>query len=103
MNHRYITSSQCEHLARRGDKAAVDILINALSASDPLQVRVADYALGLVESAEGVARIRHHLFRAPLAVQRNHAALYFKRRGLHAILEEALEAGAIDAVQARSR
>jgi len=103
MKNRFLNSRQCELLAHRGDKASIDILINALSASDPLQVRVADYALGLVESVEGVARIRHHLFRAPLAVQRNHAALYFKRRGLRDILEEALEAGAIDAVQARSR
>jgi len=99
----FLTSNECEHLARCGSPAAVDILVAALAAADPVQVRVADYALGLVENAAGVARIRHHLFCAPMPVQRNHAALYFKRRGLNAVLEEALESGAIDTVQARSR
>ena len=103
MNAPFLNSRQCARLAREGSAAAVDILVAALAAKDSVQVRVADYALGLVDSEEGMARLRHHLFHAPLAEQRPHAALYFKRRGLTGILEDALVRGCIDEIQARSR
>lgn len=103
MSRTILSCSECERLALSGRAAAVDILVRALGADNPVQVRVADYALGLVESEEGVLRIRHHLFFAPLPVQRNHLALYFKRRGLTEVLEEAVKRGCIDAIQAWSR
>ena len=80
----------------------VDALMHALGAHDDLATsRLVDFALGLVDTREGTARLRHYLFHgAP--IQRNYAALYFKRRGRTALLEEAVAQGKIDAVQAFS-
>lgn len=86
-----------------GTIADVDALMAALMAQDDLATsRLVDFALGLVETREGVGRLRDYLFNGSLR-QRNYAALYFKRRGRVALLEEAVEQGMIDAVQAFSR
>jgi hypothetical protein len=62
-----------------------------------------DFALSQVESsAETRDRIRHFLFHGEL-VQRNYAALWFKRRGLVKVLEQAVRRGLIDRVQAFSK
>jgi hypothetical protein len=61
-----------------------------------------DYALGLIEGTEGRERIRHFLFHGEL-VQRNYAALWFKRRGLVKVLDQAVRRGLIDRVQAYSK
>jgi hypothetical protein len=81
----------------------VDALMHALCAHDDVATsRLVDFALGLVETRDGAARLRHYLFHgAP--TQRNYAALYFKRRGRVALLDEAVQQGKIDAVQAYSR
>ena len=51
-----------------------------------------------MDTRDGAARLRHYLFHgAP--IQRNYAALYFKRRGRVALLDEAVQQGKIDAVQ----
>lgn len=47
----FLNSNECERLARCGSAAAVDILFSALAATNPTQVKVADYALGLVLKA----------------------------------------------------
>ena len=77
----------------------VDALMHALCThADFATSRLVDFALGLVDTRDGPARLRHYLFHgAP--VQRNYAALYFKRRGRTALLEEAVAQGKIDAVQ----
>ncbi len=87
-------------LGRAGAAHDVDALMHALLAHDDLATsRLVDFALGLVETREGDARLRYFLFHgAP--VQRNYAALYFKRRGRLALLDEAVAQGKIDAVQA---
>ena len=63
------------------------------------EIKRLDHDLERVDTRAGAARIRYYLFHgAP--VQRNYAALYFKRREQTAILGEAVAAGAIDAQQA---
>jgi hypothetical protein len=90
-------------LGRSGTAADVDALMDALHThNDFATSRLVDFALGLVEAREGVDRIRHYLFHgAP--IQRNYAALYFKRRGRVWLLDEAVAQGKIDAVQAYAR
>jgi hypothetical protein len=90
-------------LGRAGAAHDVDALMHALHAHDDFATsRLVDFALGLVDTREGTTRLRHYLFHgAP--VQRNYAALYFKRRGRVALLEEAVAQGKIDATQAFSR
>lgn len=90
-------------LGRSGAVADVDALMQALCNHDDFATsRLVDFALGLIDTREGDGRIRHYLFHgAP--VQRNYAALYFKRRGRTALLDEAVAQGKIDAVQAYSR
>ncbi len=86
-----------------GSAADVDTLMNALSAGENVaSSRLVDYALGLVETSEGQSRIRHYLHEGT-QIQRNYAALYFKRRNVIYYLEEAFAAGKIDAAQAFSR
>lgn len=64
--------------------------------------RLVDYALGLVTTPEGEAHIQHYLFEGT-AVQRNYAALYFKRRGEMKVLDLAVRRGCIDELQAFSK
>jgi len=61
-----------------------------------------NHALNLVENLEGRLQLRHYLF-SGTAMQRNYAALYFKRRGRIELLEEAVARGCIDHIQAFSR
>jgi len=90
-------------LGRAGTVAAVDELMhNLLTHDDFATSRMVDFALSLVDTREGEGRLRHYLFHGVL-IQRNYAALYFKRRGRVALLDEAVVQGKIDAVQAYSR
>jgi hypothetical protein len=101
-----IQTGRYDHYILLGSKGLaddVDGLMNALvESSDLASTRLVDYALGLVDTVEGRARIRHYLFEGTQQ-QRNYAALYFKRRNVTHYLEEAVAAGRIDAVQAFSR
>lgn len=81
----------------------VDRLMGALQThSDIATAKLVDYALSLVATRAGTARIRHYLFNGAPA-QRNYAALYFKRRGFFSLLDDALAMGKIDADQAYSK
>jgi hypothetical protein len=77
--------------------AIMALLLDAPSLS---ATRLADYALSLVQTRPGRGRIEHYLFHAPDAIQRNYAALYFKRRGDAARVRRAFDLGLIDALQA---
>jgi hypothetical protein len=55
-----------------------------------------------VKTDEGADRIRHYLFQGA-QIQRNYAALYFKRRDEMAPLHEAVAQGKIDEIQAYMR
>ena len=87
-------------LGAAGTPGGVDMLMNALAEQDDLATsRMVDFALSLVETRAGRERLRHYLFHGS-PIQRNYAALYFKRRGYVDLLEEAVAQGKIDSLQA---
>ncbi len=90
-------------LATTGRAGDIDVLMQRLDNGDSfVERKLVDHALGLVESREGAQRIRHYLFAGTL-IQRNYAALYFKRRNAVELLADAVASGAIDTVQAFAR
>lgn len=81
----------------------VERLMESLVMSDDLATtKLVDYALGLVDTREGRTRLREYLFNGNQQ-QRNYAALYFKRRGLVELLDEAVALGLIDGKQAYAK
>jgi hypothetical protein len=92
-----------EQMGRAGKPEDVDIMMESLE-RDPSSSphKLIDYALGLVKNIDGQLRIENYLFNGT-QVQRNYAALYFKRIGAVEILAEAVEIGCIDRVQAFSK
>jgi hypothetical protein len=102
-NLKSLTLRELEQRANSGSMADVDFLMENLEMSRAFGLsKMIDFALGLVSSDEGRSRIRYFLFNGTL-IQRNHAALYFKRRGNIWVLEEAVQCGCIDKTQAYSR
>jgi hypothetical protein len=90
-------------LGTSGKIEAVDLLMKTLVTQDDLATsKLVDFALGLVNSGEGIARLRHYLYNG-CQMQRNYAALYFRRKGDDALLEDALAQGKIDWKQAFSK
>jgi len=90
-------------IARSGRGEDVDFLMLALDADQGItNVKMVDNALGYVSSPDGIARMRHYLFNGS-RLQRNYAALFFKRSNRQDVLEEAVKARAIDRAQAFSR
>lgn len=90
-------------LARNGGVSDVDFLLQALEVDgNTATYKLVDFALGLVETPQGKDRIRHYLFNGT-QMQRNYAALYFKRLGAKDVLAEAVKQGCIDRVQAFSK
>lgn len=100
------TPATLENLKQRaisGQIADVDFLMEQLELSRThSRCKVIDFALSLVASAEGQARLEHFLFNGS-QIQRNYAALYFKRRGDVQPIEAAVQRGCIDEVQAYSK
>ena len=91
------------HLATNGTSADVDTLMQLLvTDSDLAAGKLIDYALSLVESASGSERIKFYLFHGQ-PIQRNFAALYFKRRGMQRPLAQAYALGLIDHQQGFAR
>jgi len=87
-------------LGRSGAAADVDTLMTHLNELvDLATVKLVDYALGLVETDEGAGRIHHYLFHG-VQIQRNYAALYFKRRKEMLPIHQAVAQGKIDEIQA---
>lgn len=86
--------------AQSGCVADVDYLMQNLHPAQTFtHCKMIDFALSLVTSDEGRQRIKHFLFNGS-HMQRNYAALYFKRRGANRIIDEAVQHGHIDKVQA---
>jgi len=86
-----------------GTSKEVDLLMNALVEKyDIATTKLVDFALSLVQNREGIDRIEYYLFHGS-QVQRNYAALYFKRKGFSDLISAALDAGKIDIDQAFSR
>ncbi len=92
-----------EQMGRSGMPEDIDIMMESLELDpDSSPHKLIDYALGLVENIEGQLRILEYIFDGT-PVQRNYAALYFKRIGGIGILAEAEEMGYIDRIQAFSK
>jgi hypothetical protein len=92
-----------EQMGRAGNPQDIDIMMESLE-RDPSSFphKLVDYTLGLVKNTEGQLRIEYYLFNGTL-VQRNYAALYFKRIGKVGILAKAVKMRCIDRVQAFSK
>ena len=98
-----LTLNDLKRRAKSGRAADIDCLMSEIDMSQTLsRCKAIDFALGLVCSDEGRDRIRYFLFNGS-QIQRNHAALYFKRRGNGQIITEAVRHGCIDDVQAYSK
>jgi tetratricopeptide (TPR) repeat protein len=89
---------------RAGNVADVDYLMHRLESEPNVAIsKLVDYALGLVSTTHGEERIKHYLFEGT-QMQRNYAALYFKRLGRHGfLLIEAVKQNKIDHAQAFAR
>jgi len=86
-----------------GTEEDVDFLMLELAMIDDLATsRLVDYSLSLVARLEGRQRIKHYLYNGD-QIQRNYAALYFKRKGFIDLLDEAVALGKIDREQAYAR
>ena len=98
-----LTLAEVEKRARMGKVRDIDFLMENLETNGTfINTRMIDYALGLVCTEEGGKRIKHFLFNGS-RIQRNYAALYFKRQGNTWLLDEAVKKGCIDKIQAYSR
>ena len=98
-----LSLSEATRLAHSGRASDIDRLLMQLDdRASFADCKVIDYALGLVDNLEGRQQIRHYLFTGS-QIQRNYAALFFKRRRAVEILEDAVACGCIDAVQAYAR
>ncbi|WP_448265603.1 hypothetical protein [Nostoc sp. DSM 114159] len=90
-------------MARAGGVSDIDTLMENLENDrTSATCKLVDFTLGLVDTPQGQDRIRHYLFNGT-QIQRNYAALYFKRRGAKKILKEAVNQGCIDKLQAFSK
>ena len=92
--------------AVRGTAEDIDFIMQDLNDSMSFAgSRFIDYALGLVASPEGVARITYYLFEGS-QIQRNYCTLFFNRRcekGDWELVKKAFSMGLIDAKQAFSK
>ena len=87
----------------RGTGEDVRFLMQYLNIEQSFAVcKQIDFSLSLVNSKEGIRELKHFLFKGEL-IQRNYAALYFKRRNEINILNIAVEEGCIDEIQAFSQ
>lgn len=91
------------NMARSGKAHNIDKLMDALENNQNCATyKLVDYALSLVETTAGKERIKHYLFNGT-QMQRNYAALFFKRLGMKEFLTLAVNQGCIDRVQAFSK
>jgi len=90
-------------LAKEGTKASIAEIMRHLNRNMTIaESKFIDFALGHVDSEEGVAVMEHYLFYGT-QIQRNYSTLYFGRRGEYLLIRKAYDLGLIDARQAFSR
>ncbi len=90
-------------LAKEGTRASIGEIMNHLNKGMTLaESKVIDFALGHVDSDEGMKIMEYYLFHGT-QIQRNYCTLYFGRRGEYLIVRKAYDEGLIDAKQAFSR
>lgn len=87
-------------LAQSRISGNVDMIIVYLNEGRTLaDCKKIDYALSMIDCRNMRFRLKHYLFNGT-EIQRNYAALYFKRRGSTEILKKAYREGCIDEKQA---
>lgn len=97
------TISHYVSLAENGTKHSIDKIMQDLNRKMTLaQSKFIDYALGKIETQEGIDTMIYYLFHGT-QVQRNYCALYFGRRGEYLLIRAAYDKGLLDAKQAFSR
>ena len=90
-------------LAKKGTKASIDEIMKHLDKSITIaESKFIDFALGQIESDEGIKVMEDYLFHGT-QIQRNYCALYFGRLEEYHIVRKAYDEGLIDAKQAFSR
>lgn len=90
-------------LATEGTKSSIDTIMNDVNEQMTIaESKIIDYALGMIDSAEGIRVMESYLFQGT-QIQRNYCTLYFSRRGDYQIVRKAYDQGLIDAKQAFSR
>jgi len=88
---------------RRGEAQDVDKLMSILTCQDDMTtIKLIDYALSLVNTEAGLKRMRWYLLLGE-PIQRNYAALFFKRLGNEELIARAVALGKIDAIQGFAR
>jgi len=90
-------------LAKASTKESIGEIMQHLNKNMTLaESKFIDFALGHVESEEGMKMMEYYLFHGT-QIQRNYCTLYFGRRGEYLIIRKAYDQGLIDAKQAFSR
>ena len=90
-------------LAKEGTEASISLVMKDLNETMTIvDSKFIDFALGHVNSEEGIKVMEHYLFHGT-QIQRNYCTLYFCRRGEYLLVREAYDKGLIDAKQAFSR
>ena len=89
--------------ALSGQISDVDFLMNQLQDNDDIcSAKIIDYSLGLVTDNSGVEQIKYYLFNGS-KIQRNYAAVYFKRKKDTGLLKLAVSKGLIETELAFSK
>ena len=95
--------SYFEKRAKSGSTSDIDFIMNQLNDEDDMcTAKIADYSLGLVTTQKGINRIKFYLFNGS-TIQRNYAAVFFKRIGNKELLDAAVSAGLIESELAYSK
>jgi len=90
-------------LANVGTKSSIDEIMRHLNRKMSLaESKFIDYALGTIETDEGLRVMEYYLFHGT-QVQRNYCALFWGRRGEYLLVRKAYDQGLIDEKQAFSR
>ena len=103
INNKIPSLAEMVKKASAGTGKDIDCLMKELLNNNSfVTCKIIDHALGQVISMKGRKRIKQYLFHGA-RIQRNYAALYFKRRGIMHLLDKAVELGRIDEKQAYSK
>ena len=90
-------------LAKQGTKKSVRAIMEKLNRNMTIaESKFIDYALGLVDTEEGINEMERFLFHGT-QIQRNYCALYFGRKDEYLLIRKAYDLGLIDEKQAFSR
>ena len=100
INSSPVPLEELSNFGRSGQPVDVDHLMDVLLQQNQMSVtKSVDFALSLIQTESGMERIHFYLLHGE-PIQRNYAALFFKRLGREEILARAVALGKIDPIQA---